>query len=116
VRGTAFTKFSLRGGVEFAGLTVAVCLEMANGAGICVAARITAGAVSSGPVRAIEAEKAMAGEALSDEFFQKIAEMVAGEIRPVMHHGYSAPFLRECLKVQTYRTLEMAAKRTGGLG
>jgi 4-hydroxybenzoyl-CoA reductase subunit beta len=116
VRGTAFTKFSLRGGVEFAGLTVAVCLEMANDAGICVAARITAGAVSAGPVRAIEAEKAMAGEALSDEFFQKIAEMVAGEIRPVMHHGYSAPFLRECLKVQTYRTLEMAAKRTGELG
>jgi CO/xanthine dehydrogenase FAD-binding subunit len=61
VRGTAFTKFSLRGGVEFAGLTVAVCLEMANGACICAAARITAGAVSSGPVRAIEAEKAMAG-------------------------------------------------------
>jgi len=113
VRGTAFTKFSLRGGVEFAGLTVAVCLEMANGAGTCAAARITAGAVSAGPVRAVKAEKAIAGETLSDKLFQKIAEMAAGEIRPVMHHGYSVPFLRECLKVQTYRTLVMAAKRTG---
>jgi 4-hydroxybenzoyl-CoA reductase beta subunit len=113
VRSAAFTKFSLRGGVEFAGLTVAACLEMANGSGTCSAARITAGAVSARPVRASKAEKAMAGETLSDKLFQKIAEMVAGEIRPVMHHGYSAPFLRECLKVQTYRTLGLAAKRTG---
>jgi len=112
-RGSAFSKFSLRGGVEFAGVTVAVCLEMANGASTCAAARIAAGAVSSGPVRAIKAEKAMAGEMLSDELFQKIAEMVAEEIRPVMHHGYSAPFLRECLKVQTYRTLLLGAERTG---
>jgi CO/xanthine dehydrogenase FAD-binding subunit len=113
VRGSAFTKFSLRGGVEFAGLTVAASLEMANGAGTCSAARITAGAVSSGPLRAIKTEKAMTGEKLSDELFQKIAGMVAKEIRPVMHHGYSAPFLRECLKVQTYRTLALAAERTG---
>jgi 4-hydroxybenzoyl-CoA reductase beta subunit len=113
VRGTAFAKFSLRGGVEFAGLTVAVCLDMADGADTCAAARITAGAVSAGPVRAFKAEKAMAGEVLSDKLFQKIAEMVAGEIRPLMHHGYSVPFLRQCLKVQTYRTLALAAKRTG---
>ena len=113
VRGTAFTKFSLRGGVEFAGLTVAVCLDMADGADTCAAARITAGAISAGPVRAFKAEKAMAGEALCDKLFQKIAEMVAGEIRPLMHHGYSIPFLRECLKVQTCRTLALAANRTG---
>lgn len=112
VRGSAFTKFSLRGGVEFAGLSLAVCLEMANGASTCATARITAGAVSAGPIRAFKAEKAMAGETLSDKLFQKIAEMVAVEIRPVMHHGYSVPLLRECLKVQTHRTLEMAAKRT----
>ena len=116
VRGTAFTKFSLRGGVEFAGLTVAVCLEIANGTSTCASARITASAVSSGPVRAINAGKAMTGETLSDKLFQKIAEMVAAEIRPVMHHGYSAPFLKECLKVQTHRTLKVAAKRTGELG
>ena len=113
VRAAAFTKFSLRGGVEFAGLTVAVCLEMADDAGSCAAARITAGTVSAGPVRAVKAETAMVGEALSDKLFQKIGEMVSGEIRPVMHHGYSVPFLRECLQVQTYRTLALAAKRTG---
>jgi CO/xanthine dehydrogenase FAD-binding subunit len=111
VQGSAFAKFSMRGGVEFAGLTVAVYLEMANSANICAAARITVGAVASGPARAIQAEKAMAGQKLSDTLFQKIAETVAAETRPLMHHGYSAPFLRECLRVQTYRTLKRAAKR-----
>lgn len=113
VRGAAFTKFSMRGGVEFAGLTVAVYMEMANRTSNCAAARITIGAVASGPVRAIKAEKAMAGQKLSNKLFQKIAEMVAAEIRPVMHHGYSVPFLRECLRVQTYRTLALGAERTG---
>lgn len=113
LQGAAFSKFSLRGGMEFAGLTIAACLEMANGRGTCKAARITASAVSAGPVRALKAEKALAGEALSDKLFQKIAKMVAGEIRPVMHHGYSVPFLRECLRAQTYRTLERAAKCAG---
>ena len=113
VRGTAFNKFSLRGGMEFAGLTVAVRLDMADGTETCAAACITVGAISTGPVRAFKAEKAMVGAALSNKLFQKIAAMAAGEIRPVMHHGYSVPFLRECLKVLTYRLLALAAERTG---
>ena len=113
VRGTAFSKFSLRGGLEFAALTVAVRLDMADKVGSCAAARITVGAVSSGPLRARKAEKAMSGEPLSDKLFQEIAEIVLREIHPVMHHGYSIPFLKECLKTQTYRTLVRAAKRAG---
>jgi CO/xanthine dehydrogenase FAD-binding subunit len=113
VRGTAFSKFSLRGGVEFAALTVAVCLDMADKGEGCAAARITVGSVAAGPVRARKAEKAMAGESFSDKLFEGIAAIVAGEIHPVMHHGYSIPFLKECLKTQTYRTLVLAAERAG---
>jgi 4-hydroxybenzoyl-CoA reductase beta subunit len=113
VRGSAFSKFSLRGGVEFAALTVAVCLDMADKGGSCAAARITVGSVSAGPLRARKAEKAMAGEPLSDKLFEETAAIVTGEIHPVMHHGYSIPFLKECLKVQTYRTLVLAAERAG---
>jgi CO/xanthine dehydrogenase FAD-binding subunit len=116
VRGTAFSKFSLRGGMEFAALTVAVRLDLADKSGSCGAACITVGAVSTGPVRARKAEKAMAGEPLSDKLFQKVAAIVASEIHPVMHHGYSIPFLRECLKTQTYRTLVLGAERTGKYG
>ena len=114
-RGTAFSKFSLRGGVEFAALTVAVCLDMADKGDSCAAARITVGSVSAGPVRARKAEKAMTAEPLSDKLFEEIAAIVAGEIHPVMHHGYSIPFLKECLKAQTYRTLVLAAERAGNL-
>jgi 4-hydroxybenzoyl-CoA reductase beta subunit len=113
IRGTAFSKFSLRGGVEFAALTVAVRLDMQDKADSCTAARITVGSVAAGPVRARKAEKAMAGEPLSDKLFEEIAGIVASEIRPVMHHGYSIPFLKECLKTQTYRTLVLAAERAG---
>jgi CO/xanthine dehydrogenase FAD-binding subunit len=113
LRGTAFSKFSLRGGVEFAGLTVAVCLDMADKGGSCAAARITVGSVAAGPLRARKAEKAMAGEPLSDKLFEEIAGIVAGEVHTVMHHGYSIPFLKECLKTQTYRTLVLAAERAG---
>jgi CO/xanthine dehydrogenase FAD-binding subunit len=116
VRGTAFSKFSLRGGVEFAALTVAVRLDMADKGDSCAAARITVGALSAGPVRARKAEKALAGESLSEKLFQEIAEIAASEIHPVMHHGYSIPFLRECLKTQTYRSLVRGAQRSGRYG
>jgi 4-hydroxybenzoyl-CoA reductase beta subunit len=111
-RGSAFSKFSLRRGLEFAALTVAVVLDLADDRKTCAAARITAGAVSAGPIRAVRAETAMAGELLSDKLFQQIAKMVVAEVHPVRHHGYSVAFLRECLKVQAFRTLTLAAKRT----
>jgi len=112
VRGTAFSKFSLRGGLEFAALSVAVRLDMDDKGDRCAAARIALGAVSSGPVSAPKAEKAIAGEPFSDKLFREISGIVAGEIHPVMHHGYAIPFLKECLKTQTYRTLIRAAERT----
>jgi CO/xanthine dehydrogenase FAD-binding subunit len=86
---------------------------MADKGDSCAAARITVGSVSAGPVRARKAEKAMAGEPLSDKLFEEIAAIVGSEIHPVMHHGYSIPFLKECLKAQTYRTLVLAAERAG---
>ena len=113
LRGTAFSKFSLRGGVEFAALTVAVCLDMADKGDSCAAARITVGSLAAGPVKARKAEKAMAGEPLSDKLIEEIAAIVAGEVHPVLHHGYSIPFLKACLKTQTYRTLVLAAERVG---
>jgi 4-hydroxybenzoyl-CoA reductase beta subunit len=111
-RYSAISKFSLRGGLEFAALTVAVVLDLADDRKTCDAARITVGAVSAGPIRAVKAETALAGEPLSDKLFEKVAKMVVAEVHPVRHHGYSVAFLRECLKVQAFRTLTSAAQRT----
>ena len=115
-RRAAFSKFSLRGGMEFAALSVAVLLDMTAKSDTCAAARIVVGSVGTRPVRAVKAEAAVVGKQISDTFFHEIAHIAAGEIKPVMHHGYSVPYLKECLNIQIYRTLELAARRTGKYG
>jgi 4-hydroxybenzoyl-CoA reductase beta subunit len=108
-RGSGFTKFSLRGGMEFGALTVAALLDVADDGMTCGTARIAVGSVSAKPVGAVKAEAALTGEKLSEGLLREVAKKVATEVRPVMHHGYSAPFLRECLEVQAFRTLTKAA-------
>jgi 4-hydroxybenzoyl-CoA reductase beta subunit len=108
-RSSGFTKFSLRGGLEFGGVTVAVLLDGVDDGRTCGKARIAVGSVSAKPVRAVKAETALSGEKPSDDLLRKAAKEVATEVRPVMHHGYSVPFLRACLEVQAYRTLTKAA-------
>jgi 4-hydroxybenzoyl-CoA reductase beta subunit len=111
IRGSGFTKFSLRGGMEFGAVTVAALLDVADDGKTCNRARIGVGSVSAKPVRAVKAEKALTGEKLSEKLIRAVAKKVGSEVRPVMHHGYSVPFLRECLEVQAYRTLTKAAGR-----
>jgi 4-hydroxybenzoyl-CoA reductase beta subunit len=120
IGGEAFAKFSLRGGVEFAAVSVAAALTIEDGGTACAEARITVGAVSTQPRRAPKAEQALKGQRLSskslgeslEELFREAARIAAGEIAPVPHHGFSAPYLRECLEVQVQRALETAGERT----
>jgi 4-hydroxybenzoyl-CoA reductase beta subunit len=111
VSGSAFVKASLRGGVEFAALTIAVVLQMDEDGALCREARITMGAVSAAPVRALKAEKGLAGQRLSDDLFQQVAEIAASEVSPVPHHGYSSTYLRGCIRIQTCRALRLAAEK-----
>ncbi|MBI4633456.1 MAG: xanthine dehydrogenase family protein subunit M [Deltaproteobacteria bacterium] len=111
IGGEAFAKFSVRGGVEFAAVTAAVALRMESDGATCSAAVITVGAVSPAPRRARKAEEALQGKRLSPELFGESARIAAGEISPLPHHGFSAPYLRECLEVQIRRALEAVAKR-----
>jgi 4-hydroxybenzoyl-CoA reductase beta subunit len=108
-RGSGFSKFSLRGGMEFGAVTVAVLLEGTDDGETCGKARIAVNSVLAKPVRAVKAETALNGEKLSDDLLREVAKEIATEVRPVMHHGYSAPFLRACLEVQAYRALTKAA-------
>jgi len=70
-RGSAFMKFSLRGGLEFAGLSVAVLLEMMDDKATCEKARIVIGSVSAGPMRAREAEAMLSGQNFRSIFSMK---------------------------------------------
>jgi 4-hydroxybenzoyl-CoA reductase subunit beta len=111
LRGTGFKKFSSRGGLEFAALTVAALLDMVDNGKTCARARIVLGSVAARPIRALKAEAAILGQELSDRLLQDAAHEVAAEVSPVMHHGYSVSFLKECLRVQTLRALTLAANR-----
>lgn len=110
LRGSAFAKFSLRGGMEFAALNLAVVLDVEDGM-LFREARITVGAVSASPIRIVKAEEALKGQRPSQDLFQEVARMVASEARPFPHHGYSAPYLRECLRVQALRALNLASEQ-----
>ncbi len=106
--GMAFAKFSLRGGVEFAALNLAVVLVMESAGRICAGARLTVAAVSPGPVRLHKAEAALQGQAPTSDLLQDIAHIAAKEVIPLPHHGYSAVYLKKCLEVQVRRLLEEA--------
>lgn len=110
-KGSAFLKFSLRGGLEFAGLSVAVVLEMLNDRVTLSQARIVVGSVSSAPIRAIKAETLLAGQKLSSDLFHEAIATVSREIKPFSHHGFSASYLKKCLKVYTKDALDLATQR-----
>ncbi len=114
LRGSAFVKVTMRGGMEFAALDVAVVLDMEEDGVLCRGARITLGSISSSPIRALKGEKTLARQRLSEELFQEVAQVVASEARPFPHHGYSSKYLRECLRVQTLRALTVASERMKG--
>ena len=111
LRGTAFEKFTLRGGMEYAAFSIAVVLDMEKDGMLCRAARITVGSVGATPIRAVKGEYAMAGRRLSKNLLQEVARLVVTETHPFPHHGYSAAYLRTCLEVETRRAFSRAAEQ-----
>ncbi|MBW2608719.1 MAG: FAD binding domain-containing protein [Deltaproteobacteria bacterium] len=111
LRGSAFSKFSFRGGLEFAVLSVAAVLDMEDDGETCRSARITVGAVAAAPVRARCAEAGIEGKNISDRSLSEAVRQALDEIRPVPHHGQTSGFLKESLKVQIRHALSVAAGR-----
>lgn len=111
--GGAFIKFSIRGGMEYGALNIAVVLEMEAQGTSCLGARITVGAVSTAPIRALKAEEIILGQPASKDLFQEVAKTVAADAHPFPHHGYSITYLRECLRVQALRALTLASEHVG---
>jgi CO/xanthine dehydrogenase FAD-binding subunit len=103
----------MRGGVEFAGVSVAAVIDLAADGATCAGARIAVGAVAAAPVRARLAEQALIGRELDAALFPDVARQVSAEIRPLPHHGYSAGYLGQCLEVQARRALTQALEGAG---
>jgi 4-hydroxybenzoyl-CoA reductase beta subunit len=109
--GWAYRKLTLRGGFEFAALSVTAVLYLEDDGITCKDVRLAAGAVSAAPLRAQKAESQLQGKEVSDEIFSETAEIAAREIRIVAHHGFSTAYLKEALKVEAKRALKVAFER-----
>lgn len=107
----AFRKFSPRGGMEFATLSVAVLLWMEDDGMTCRSARVAAGSVSPAPQRASRAESCLEGREISDRLIEEAADSAAGGIRLNPHHGFSITYLKELMRVEILRALKDAVKK-----
>jgi hypothetical protein len=58
-----------------------------------------------------KAEEALRGQHVSEDIFQRAAQVGASEVSIFPHHGYSTVYLRECLKIQTLKALTLAFER-----
>ncbi|MEE8395457.1 MAG: FAD binding domain-containing protein [bacterium] len=106
--GSAFAKYSVRGGLDFAVVAVAVWLRLESDGVTCAEARIGLGSVAGGPLRAPQAEAQLRGGPLDGAALDQASRTVSEEIRPVPHHGFSLGFLRHYLRVYSRRAMAVA--------
>jgi len=114
-RGWAFSKLTLREGIEFGALSVAVILESENDLRTCSRARITVGSVSSAPVRGMKGEALLKGKKFSLQLLAEAARQVAREVNVIPHHGYSKSYLVEALGVEIRNALNRAVDKFTGV-
>jgi len=105
----------LRGGFYKIGRT-AEDISMVNAAatlkiqgGTITRARLVLGAVAPVPLRVTRAEEALAGQLATEETFQRAAELVRDEVRPITDHRATAAYRRKMSAVAALRALRQAA-------
>ncbi|GAC1349146.1 MAG: xanthine dehydrogenase family protein subunit M [Ktedonobacteraceae bacterium] len=76
--------------------------------GVITAARLVLGAVAPVPLRVVRAEEALIGQAATEEAFQRIAEIVRDEVRPISDQRASADYRRRMSGVAAVRALRQA--------
>ena len=112
--GWGYHKSARRGGLEFATSVAAVALRIEDG--VCVAARISFGAIREKPVVVEEAGRALVGKALvgsaADEAaLARAADVALKEVEPLPHHGHTKRAIADNLKVHLRRILAQAVAR-----
>lgn len=77
--------------------------------GVISTARLVLGAVAPTPLRILTAEDALLGQAPVEETFQRIANIVREEVRPISDQRASAGYRRRMSGVAAVRALRQAA-------
>ena len=105
----------VRGGFYKIGRT-AEDISMVNAAttlsiqeGVITKARLVLGAVAPIPLRVVPAEEALLSQPATEETFQRIAEIVRNEVRPISDQRASADYRRRMSGVAAVRALRQAA-------
>lgn len=96
-------------GSDLALVNVAVRITLSD-AGCCQDVRIALGAVAPTPVRIERAERLLEAQPASLKIFEKAADIVADEIRPIDDVRCSADYRRSLSRVLVIRALEQAVK------
>ena len=81
-----FIKFTLRKPIDFAIVSVAALVSMADG--VCSEARIALGAVAPGAVRAVAAEEFLRGKPVTDETVATAATLALSGAKPLSQNAY----------------------------
>lgn len=90
-----YLKVRDRASFEFAVISVAAALEIANGR--IVQARLCAGGVAPKPWRLTAAEAALAGHAPTLDVFAEAADLAVQGARPLAHNGFKIDLLRRAV-------------------
>ncbi|MFC2036838.1 FAD binding domain-containing protein [Chloroflexota bacterium] len=108
----AFHKLALRKGTACSVLSAAVMVE-GNGQGLVSQARIALGAVAAKPIRAYAAEKALAGQVLTETIVEETARLAAGAAQPIDDVRSTATYRKRMVGVLTRRLLVEVAAELG---
>jgi 4-hydroxybenzoyl-CoA reductase subunit beta len=104
---SAYLKLRRRGSFDFPVLGVAVALRMENGT--VNAARIVLGAVASQPREAAEAQTLLAGQRLTSELIEKVADAAARPSKPLDNTDFTHPYRKKITRVFVVRALRRLA-------
>ena len=77
--------------------------------GVITKARLVLGAVAPIPLRVVPAEEALLSQPATEETFQRIAEIVRNEVRPISDQRASADYRQRMSGVAAVRALRQAA-------
>jgi len=106
--GGAYLKMERKVG-DYAISAAAVSLTVSGG--VCTAARIGLTNVSAVPMRAMNAEKALIGNALTDDVIEAAGQAAGAECDPSQDLRGSVDYKRDITRVMTKRTIRAAMER-----
>jgi len=90
---------------------VGVASQLTLEGGRCVKARIALASVAPTPVRAVAAERALEGQAVTPELIEQAAALAIDAARPIDDQRGSVEFRKHLVRVLTRRTLTTAFQR-----